>query len=79
MAAPSADAGFAYESATNKTFPFKDSMEILSGVDQYLDFPLQIPKAHDFYLQVNGLGSGADFKATLDYLSIIQVPPLNVV
>jgi hypothetical protein len=62
----------------NKTFPFGNSIEVLSGVDQILDFPLQIPKTHEFYIQVMALGSGANFTATLDYLSVIQVPLLNV-
>jgi len=78
LAAPTSDAGVATDSDENKTFPFGASTQVLSGVDMYLDYPLQVPKAHEFYLQVRASGTGLNFTATLDYLSIILIPELDL-
>lgn len=73
LAAP---AGEVLDNGT-KIFPYGDSIEILSGVDQVLQFQLQIPKAHDFKLQVWGEFSSGTPTVELDYLSIVTMPTYN--
>jgi len=55
---------------TEKVFPHGDDMEVISGVDQYLHFPLQVPVGHSFSVEVFTPTGG---NANIDYLSVIEV------
>lgn len=79
VAAPSDAPGTATDGTGSKTFPFGDSTAVLSNVDMVLDFPLQVPKNHELFLQVKAQGAGVDFSAMLEYLSVINIPTLNAI
>lgn len=55
----------------SKIFPYSDSTEIMSGVDMYLQYHIQIPRNNYYALQVKVNAAGCT--ASLDYMSIISV------
>jgi hypothetical protein len=55
----------------NKIFPFPASVEVLSGLDQYLHTPIQIPVGHSFSIEI--FTDEAAKTANVDYLSTIEV------
>lgn len=62
--------------ASAKVWPFGDAMEIISGISSPgFNIPLQVPVQYDFSVQVKVTGTGA--LATLDFISVIEVPVLN--
>jgi len=60
----------------DKIFPFGNSTEAVSGVDQLLQFPIQVPTSHSFSIQLSSVLGGT---AILDYLSVIEVANFNYV
>jgi hypothetical protein len=53
-----------------KIFPHPASVEVTSGVDMFLQFPVQVPKGNTIALEVFSPTGG---NATLDYLSIVKI------
>jgi hypothetical protein len=64
---------FIVDSST-KIHPFPDFVELLSGVDRYLDHNIQIPVGYTFEIQVRSATGG---NANVDYLSVIEVDTLD--
>jgi len=59
----------------NKIFPFTASVDVQSGVDQFLQFTVQVPVGHSFSVEV--FTDEAAKTANINYLSVVEVETLD--